>query len=378
MRLVASIVVALTLVAHPSAQTPAQQATSQTPDVLLKQGWALLDQREFPGASAVARTLADRFPKNPLVEALVIEVSIATSGPIAGLGSYEGWLRSGNEEDRDLQRRVARGFLREAAADKTRNMARLEALDALLADGDPAAAGLMDDEATTTLRPETALLASRGDERAVRVLIDQVQNPLTNRVVAINGLAKSHSRLAIRPLESLLANKMDTGLQVAAIGALGQLGFSEAIPILKPLLVDSPFDVKLAAATALLQLHDISALPWLRELEQSEYPGTRLTAATATKSIADPAWVENVRRLTREKDPSIRRMAAQLIAPHDPDTARDVLKAGLTDENPAEREAAGEAYVLVVNDPVVLRTYLKNPDPLTRVRAAARILESLR
>lgn len=376
-RTVASLSVMLSIAAGLSAQTPAFQTSAQSPDVLLKQGWNLLDQQDLTGASAVARALIDKFPKNPLVEALVVEVTIATSGPIAGLGSYEGWLGSGNDEDRDVFRRVARGFLRAAAADKTRITPRVEALDALLTDGDPAAAGLMDVEAPSKLLPETPLLAARGDERATRLLIELLQNPLANRPLAIGGLARSHSALAVKPLISLLTD-MDTGLRVAAIDALGQLGFSEAISSLKPLLTDQVFDVRLAAASALLQLHDLSGLPWLRELEQSEYPGTRLTAANATKSAADPAWVENVRRLTRDPDVNIRRRAAQLLAPHDPDTARDVLKAVLADDNPAEREAAGQAYVLVATDPVVLRTYLKSTDRLLRVRAAARILEQLR
>src|SRR5436190_611336 len=119
-RPVALVIVGLSVVVTLSAQAPGVQTSPQSPEVLLRQGWTLLDQHELPGASAVARALIDRFPKNPAVEALVVEVAIATSGPAAGLGSYEGWLRSGNEEDRDSFRRVARGFLREAAADKTR------------------------------------------------------------------------------------------------------------------------------------------------------------------------------------------------------------------------------------------------------------------
>src|SRR4029079_4336696 len=94
------------------------------------------------------------------------------NGALAGLEMYERLVVRDRGDDRVLIRRVARGFLREAARDKTRATARSEALDALLSDGDAEAAALIDSDASLTLAPDTPLIAARGDDRAIKLLID--------------------------------------------------------------------------------------------------------------------------------------------------------------------------------------------------------------
>jgi HEAT repeat protein len=86
-----------------------------------------------------------------------------------------------------------------------------------------------------------------------------------------------------------------------------------------------------------------------------------------------------VRELAKDKDPMVRTTAAQLLAPHDPAAATEVLQALMADPNPAIRELAGRtASRELPPDPRTLRGLLRNPDALVRVRAANKILALIR
>jgi HEAT repeat protein len=89
--------------------------------------------------------------------------------------------------------------------------------------------------------------------------------------------------------------------------------------------------------------------------------------------------MNTVRALLKDPNPEIRRQAAELLAPHDADTARQTLEPLLKDPNPAEREAAGDSYLRhVATDIPTLRTELRSGDSVRRVRAAARLLDLTR
>jgi HEAT repeat protein len=137
--------------------------------------------------------------------------------------------------------------------------------------------------------------------------------------------------------------------------------------------------VKLKAAGALYRLGDTTGLPLLRQMEVSEHAMVRADALEATAVSPDSGWQAAVRDLLRESDPSVRLKAAKLLAPHDLQSSAIALEGLLTDSNLAMREAAGAAFVgQVASDFGVLRRFLKTGDQLTRVRAAARILDLTR
>jgi HEAT repeat protein len=361
----------------------AQDSTSQTPSAppetaAIAQGWALLAQGNAAKASALSAELISQFPRSAAVLVLAVDTDIARAGAMAGLDTYERWLGRKTTDDGYVLRRVGHALLRELARDPKDRAARVEALEALIADGDAGSAVGLDPDVSKGGIPEAAVLASIGNEQAVKSLIAELNSPMGNRRVALAGLARSQSPLAVKPLVGLLADP-DPYLRGAAADALAKLGATQAIPSIKPLLNDPVFSVHLNAAGALLALKDTSGLAWLQQLETSEHPGVRLAAAQASKSEPHAGWLTLVRTLTKDEDPLIRWQAADLIAPHDPETARATLARLLEDTNPAVREAAGRSFVQVAtSDFAELRRFLRNAESGMRVRAAARILELTR
>jgi HEAT repeat protein len=219
------------------------------------------------------------------------------------------------------------------------------------------------------------LLAAAGNGEAIRALIAELGNPMGNRRRAIMALGSSKSQQAVGPLVPLLQDP-NPDIRAAAAEALGKLGATQAITALKALLNDQVFPVQYQAAAALFALKDMSGLSWLRQLETSPEPGIRLAAAQATQSQPDGSWVALVRELTTVTDPEVRRQAAELLAPHDPKAARDVLKPLLGHPNIAVQELATATYIQTAEtDLPILRAYLRASDAEARVRAAIRLLE---
>jgi hypothetical protein len=106
-----------------------------------------------------------------------------------------------------------------------------------------------------------------------------------------------------------------------------------------------------------------------------ETPAGRLAGAQALADAPDGAWLQVVRDLAKSGDPVIRLAAAKLIHSHDPDMANAVADALAADANVAVRELATRAQAeLSGRNLPKLRPLLRNPDPLTRVKAAAGIL----
>jgi len=362
-----------------SAQGPApRQAAIPLEAAAIAQGWSLLAQGNTAKASALAAELVSQYPRSAAVVAFAVDANIAHAGATAALDAYERWLDRKKTDDGYALRRVARALLRDLARGAGDRTARVEALDALIADGDADLPIALDPNDASTGLPEAGVLASLGNEAAIKSLIAELNNPAGNRRVALAGLAKSRSPLAEKPLIGLLADP-DPFFRGAAADALAKLGATQAVASLKPLLNDRVFSVHLSAAGALLTLKDTSGLAWLRELEASEHPGVRLAAAQATRNDPHAGWLPLVRALATDSDPLIRWQAAELLAPHDPDSAKATLEALLQDTNPAVREAAGRSYVqAATSDFAALRRFLRDADSGMRLRAAGRILELTR
>ena len=373
--LAVSVLIHLVLAQPGTAQTPA----APSEEAELAQGRALLAQGATANAATLAKSLLTRFPRSAAVLLFAVDADIARSGALAGLDTYERWLGASTSEDNAALRQVARAVLREAAVNKQNAGARLEARRALAEDGDPDITAELDRPTISGADPEAGLLASLGNDKAVTALIAELENPVGARRAAIAGLAASHSKRAARPLIVALSDP-NPDIRAVAAEALGTLGATEAVTPLKPLLDDPVFTVHFRAAAALFLMNDLSALPWFRQLEASDQPaGIRLIAVQATKTKPDGAWLELVRALAKDADPELRREAAELLAPHDPATAKAVLDPLLTHANPAEREAATTSYVqYAANDLATLRRFLHSGDGQTRLHAAGRLVELTR
>ena len=137
--------------------------------------------------------------------------------------------------------------------------------------------------------------------------------------------------------------------------------------------------MQVKVAAALLKLNDTSGLPMLRELLTADDRASRLAGAQALADAPDAAWLQVVRDLAETGDPVIRLAAAKLILSHDPELARSVADSLATDANLAVRDLATRAQAeMGGRDLGRLRSLLRSPDPLTRVKAAGGVLSATR
>jgi HEAT repeat protein len=365
---------ALCLVAAPAA---AQQAPPKAADPLtitLAKGWAALASGDLPQAMAASQQALAEAPRSASALALSVEVAIANMGPVAGLDAYEQWMQSRKVEEPYVLRRVAAAFLQAAA--RQSGAARVEAVKALVADGDPAGVATVA-EAVKNGTADPRLMAAAGDERAVRTLVGDLQS-LPTKGATIKALADSRSPLAISPLMQVLATGRDDD-RAAAAEALGRLGARQAVSQIKPLLTHVNFSVRLIAAGALYRLDDDSGIQILNELLASEHSAVRLAAAEYLSVRPGGQWLEVARVLTSDADQAVQLGAARLVAPFDQPLAEAVLGRLGQSENLAIREESGRALAgRVVSDFATLRRLLRSQDGGTSVGAASRLLELIR
>lgn len=356
--------------AQPAAQKPDPESG------VLAEGWTALAAGDLGKAGAAARRGlgADPHGAGPLT--LLVEVEIARAGALAGLASYEQWLGSRKVEAVYVLRRIATALLLQVSRQPSA-AARLDAFKALVADRHPAALRSATDAAAGGGIFETRLMASLGDERAVRSLIEQLKQP-RDRQATIDALVESRSPLAVQPLIQLLANGSDDD-KVAAAEALGRLGAEEAVGPLKAVLKTPNFVVRHKAAAALYRLGDNSGATLLDQLLTSEHAGVRLGAVEALSVRPGGAWLTVARALTSDPDQAIQLAAARIVAPYDRELAESVVSRLSGSENLAIREEAGRILANhLATDFTTLRRLLRSPDERGAVRAASRILELTR
>jgi len=357
---------------RPPAPRPGALDVEET--TTLAQGWTLLAQGHVQEAAARASRVLAENPRSGAALALAVEIEISRTGALAGVAQYERWLGRRTIEEPSVLRRLALASLREIATEQQDPTARVEAIRALIAEGDSGATGELAQVASTGGGAEARALASLGDERAVKLLIAELQEGPPARVTTIDALGASGSPLAVAPLVGLLGDPRPE-VRGAAAGALGKLGDAKVVPQITPMLSDGNLYVRVKAAGALLRLHDYTGLPMLQELMLDPSPSSRLAAAEATSSSPDASWTALVRELAGSPEPEIRAAAARLIAPYDPELSLRVLESLAADQNPAIREMASRGLgEIATSDLTSLRRLMKNSDRLTRVRAAVRVL----
>ena len=363
------------LLAPSTLYATTQAQPSGPPAAELSAGWAALSRGELDKAGAAAERAITLAPTSVAAVTLAVEIDIARGRALAGLDVYERWLAARKVDAPYVLRRIALAHLRWTAQQP--QGPRLEALRALVADGDEQASAELLKGAAAGAPAEARVLAAMGDPRGVEILIGQLQVPGGGKASIIEALAASRSRLAVAPLIGLLTDVREDH-RAAAATALGRLGATDAIPALKPLLADPVLPVRSAAAAALYRLEDYSGIDLLDQLLASEHSMVRLNAAEAMAARPNAAWMSVVRALADDPDTSVQLGAARLLAPYDPELASRILQRLRSAENPAIREEAGRAFVeQLAADFASLRRYLRT-DAITAVRAASRILELTR
>jgi HEAT repeat protein len=370
--------------ALPAQQQPSPpRATAVVTDEAkrLAAGWTALAAGNAAEAAAIAAKVLGETPNSAAALVLLVDADIARAGAQAGLGAYESWLGGRRLDDAYVLRRIAQAMLRDAAVGDDA-AARLRALGALAGDRDAGAVRQLNEGAGQGRLADTIELARLGQERAIAELIKQLESPLVNRKAIIDALGSSRNRLALAPLVALLADA-DMDIRALSAEALGRLGAQEATASLRPLVADerAPFPVRYTAAGALHRLGDATGTVYLRNLlETSPYPLVRVQVAEKLASVpGDTSYLPVVRRLAGDPDPVVRITAARVLAPYDHALAQNVLEAAGADSNPAVREMAARTLATqVAGDFATLRRLLRSNDPVSRVAAAARILELTR
>ena len=371
-------------------QTPPTQATqapAPPPGAMnvvelttITQGWAYLAQGDIDKADAIATEALRHDPSNPALVALAVETSIARAGWTAGLETYERWQSHRLVDDFYVLRRVARAALFEAAQSSDDAGLRTEAVQALWEGGEASAAAALLRQREGLGHPiDTQTLAALGDSEAVETVIAALQSDTGDRMGAIRALGRSRSPLAVAPLVEVLDHHPRPELRAAAAEALGRLDARAAIPALQALLNAEVPMTRMAAASALYQMRDFSGIAVLQLALGSEVPAVRLEAARAMAprpgEMPDPSWLSVVRELARDPDAGIRIGAAQLLVAQDPIAARESVERLANAADLAVRDAAERALPAVMGSNFgEIRMLMKTADPLTRVRAAGRIL----
>lgn len=371
----------------PKAQQPPKTAPAKSAEAapaqvsgeaaVLADGWARLAKGDAAGAAQVAANAMAADPRSAAALVLAVDADLARGGSALALDTYDRWMGAKRVDEAHVLRRIARAVLVEASGNKANFAARLEALKALAADGDAAAAAELQHAAYSGSFGEARALAAIGNDKAVNILIAQLATA-RDKTPIIDALGDSGNKIAVPSLLNLLSDPNELN-RAAAADALGRLGAMEATARLRPMLGD-PFPVvRLKAAGALYRLGDSGGLAVLSEMAQSEHGAIRVSAAREMASQPDSSWQAMVRSLTSDPDPVVRLDAAKLIAPYDPDLARRVIDELIRGDNLAIQQAASAALVTeLAGDFATLRRLFRVSDPLTRVRASARVVELTR
>jgi HEAT repeat protein len=311
--------------------------------------------------------------------ALKIE-ALSASDPLKGLDTYERWLGSRTDEDLGLLEPVARGVLT-ALASSNDQVIRNAALQQLAASGISSAREAMAATAQGGASLD-ATLADVGDAQAIERLKTAAAAPGNDDKSAVaRGLASAGEAGVPGLLRLMRSQNLPT--RIAAITSLGKLRAKEAQQPLQAALTDSDPVVRATAAVALARLGDATGQAEVDKMLGSEIPDLQLLAAGAWDGESGP-WVGAIRPLLDNRDGLIRFQAARLIAPVDPDAARQVLNEGLADPNPVVRTESAHQLAEVVEahpeilDPARLRQLLRLPDPMLRLRAASALLAAER
>ena len=317
----------------PAAAVSAPGALPAQASVALANAWASLADGRFDRAAVLAAELLSAYPRSPAVLSLAIEAEIARAGAMEALTLYERWLGTRQAEEPVVLRRLAIALLTATAHQTNDDEGRLEALKALVMEGESWASATLVASAKAGSEADLRALAVLGNASAIDQFAARMRATKGAKWRDLAALGESRSPRVIAPIVELLSDPEPQN-RAAAIEALGRLGQPDVIPHLRPLLKDERAAIRNAAAGALFQLGDSSGAALLEELASHEEASVRIGAAALMSSQPTEAWKALVRRLASDPDPAIRVEAARLLAREDPALSRALLVGLLSDPNP--------------------------------------------
>jgi HEAT repeat protein/cyclophilin family peptidyl-prolyl cis-trans isomerase len=215
------------------------------------------------------------------------------------------------------------------------------------------------------------------DPRAAPVLLQLLETPgKYTRAFAARGLGAAKRSEAVKPLLALLEPRAKAPLEVVvvAIRALGQLGASDAAPVLAKLASDpsSHSNVRIEAVSALGAMRAAEGLPVVLDLISDEWPSLRAAALGAAAAI-DP---ENFGFVLSGMEPDrhwrVRAALADALSTLPADQVLDRVRAMLKDEDKRVIPAVVTALARLGAPEIqtVLAEKLDDPDFVVRAVAA--------
>ena len=382
-RLPAALVLVLLSVAVPLAapqQAPPQKVTMPPAAIsideaaALAQHWRAIAEKKPAEIVLQARQLLERYPRSIAVLATSIEAEIAANGATTALSQYERWLGGRTTEEPGVVRRIARAVLYEFGRHTADGAARSDALVILARDGDVAAQALILNNAASGQNAALRDAVRLGESQAINRVAARLKSPAAEKIRDIQLLGESGSPLAASALAPLLKDP-EPGVRSNAAIALGRTKSRTAMPDLEAALKDDVGFVRAEAAGALYRMGSNSGIVILEEYAQSEAPGLRKWAAQVFAARPDERFLALARGLLTAPDPVDRLDAATLLAPHDPQAARQVLDQLAVDQNLGIREATELVRAELISTSLAeLRALLRSSNLVARVRASGRIL----
>jgi HEAT repeat protein len=307
---------------------------------------------------------------------LRIEAGLGLDRVDEALVDYERLARLGRQEDPavldSLTRAVLRGMLR-----STDPLLAINACESLLGrDPDPCQKTLEQqaDDANAAVASRVAALGAlarrnvAGASSKLQKLAATATGPQRRAVIGVtSGLP---AETAVPLLTAALASD-DEGVQYAAASALGNFPTPQARAALEEYLAGAPAAMPRGAARLSLALH--GSEEWIKQFLDvlPELQGDMLLAmGELLQKRDDPRGVEAITRVAKGDHEPLRIAAAARLPPSD-ETAGLVLEAALTNQNPWTRAAALQEFrpssLLTLNRG---RTFLRDPEPWVRLRAA--------
>lgn len=130
-----------------------------------------------------------------------------------------------------------------------------------------------------------------------------------------------------------------------AVLSLGELGDTSAIPYIKELLTDTPWDLRIAAAEALLMLKNNTGIEILKSGIQSNDTFIRVKAVEVMGRFQLPDFYELLRQATKDEYINVSISAINALAKYQKKENLKLFEQLLSAPNPLVRIAAASAYL---------------------------------
>ncbi|MEO0142143.1 MAG: HEAT repeat domain-containing protein [candidate division WOR-3 bacterium] len=162
--------------------------------------------------------------------------------------------------------------------------------------------------------------------------------------------AKSLALLGENQAVNLIKKEMDPknpNVEVwsQAVLALAEINDTSAIPYIKELLTDTPWDLKIAAAQALLMLHNTEGIEVLKAAVQSPDPFVRVKGAEAMKKFPLLEFYELLKKATGDDYINVSIAAIEGLRLYHKKEDLKIFAELFSAPNPLVRIAAATAYL---------------------------------